>query len=512
MLQIKSLTIVHKKDFRTIIKDFNLVLNRGNKAALIGEEGNGKSTLLKWIYDPKLVEDYAETEGLRISQGEISGYLPQELPEEYGEKTVYEYFCGLSAFQSANAAELNGISVKLGFDDELYYSGQKMRTLSGGERIKVQLAGLLLAQPDVLFLDEPSNDIDLETIKRLEKIIKDFSGAVLFISHDESLIENTANRIILIEQLRRKSVPKISVADTSYAAFMEERKNSFAKQEKEAYNERREEKKAMEKFRRIEQAVEHDLRTISRQDPSGGRLLKKKMKAVKSMERRYEREHNEMTEVPEDESAISIRFERQRVMPAGKTVLDYKLSKLKDPTGRILARNIELNVRGSEKICIIGDNGSGKTTLIRKIAEELTKREDISVCYMPQSYEEALPFDITAVEYLAPSGKKDDITRARTYLGSMKYTADEMSHPVAELSGGQKAKLMLLKMSLTEADVLILDEPTRNFSPLSGPEVRSIFKRFSGAIISISHDRKFMEEVCDKIYSLTADGLVLQLP
>ena len=94
----------------------------------------------------------------------------------------------------------------------------------------------------------------------------------------------------------------------------------------------------------------------------------------------------------------------------------------------------------------------------------------------------------------------------------MKYTADEMSHPVAELSGGQKAKLMLLKMSLTEADVLILDEPTRNFSPLSGPEVRSIFKRFSGAIISISHDRKFMEEVCDKIYSLTADGLVLQLP
>lgn len=512
MLQIKSLTIVHKKDFRTIIKDFNLVLNRGDKAALIGEEGNGKSTLLKWIYDPKLVEDYAETEGLRISQGGISGYLPQELPEEYGEKTVYEYFCGLSAFQSANAAELNGISVKLGFDDELYYSGQKMRTLSGGERIKVQLAGLLLAQPDVLFLDEPSNDIDLETIKRLEKIIKDFSGAVLFISHDESLIENTANRIILIEQLRRKSVPKISVADTSYAAFMEERKNSFAKQEKEAYNERREEKKAMEKFRRIEQAVEHDLRTISRQDPSGGRLLKKKMKAVKSMERRYEREHNEMTEVPEDESAISIRFERQRVMPAGKTVLDYKLSKLKDPTGRILARNIELNVRGSEKICIIGDNGSGKTTLIRKIAEELTKREDISVCYMPQSYEEALPFDITAVEYLAPSGKKDDITRARTYLGSMKYTADEMSHPVAELSGGQKAKLMLLKMSLTEADVLILDEPTRNFSPLSGPEVRSIFKRFSGAIISISHDRKFMEEVCDKIYSLTADGLVLQLP
>ena len=93
----------------------------------------------------------------------------------------------------------------------------------------------------------------------------------------------------------------------------------------------------------------------------------------------------------------------------------------------------------------------------------------------------------------------------------MKYTADEMSHPVSGLSGGQKAKLLLLKMSLTEADVLILDEPTRNLSPLSGPEIRGIFKRFSGAIISISHDRKFMAEVCEKIYRMTSEGLVLHL-
>ena len=97
----------------------------------------------------------------------------------------------------------------------------------------------------------------------------------------------------------------------------------------------------------------------------------------------------------------------------------------------------------------------------------------------------------------------------RTFLGAMKYTSDEMFHPVRELSGGQKAKLFLLKMSLTEANVLILDEPTRNFSPLSGPEVRGILRQFPGTIISVSHDRKYISEVCNKIYTMTASGLKL---
>ena len=106
MLQIKSLTITHKKDLRTIVRDFNLVLNSGDKAVLIGEEGNGKSTLLKWIFDPALVENYVEADGIRTSQGELVGYLPQELSEEDKKKTVYEFFSGLQAFQMATAADL----------------------------------------------------------------------------------------------------------------------------------------------------------------------------------------------------------------------------------------------------------------------------------------------------------------------------------------------------------------------------------------------------------------------
>ena len=130
---------------------------------------------------------------------------------------------------------------------------------------------------------------------------------------------------------------------------------------------------------------------------------------------------------------------------------------------------------------------------------------------MPQNYEELLDFSVTPPEFLATTGDKEELTRIRTYLGSMKYTADEMDHLACDLSGGQKAKLLLLKMSYDGCNVLILDEPTRNFSPLSGPVIREVLRNYRGTIISISHDRKYMEEVCDTCYELTQEGLCLQI-
>lgn len=176
---------------------------------------------------------------------------------------------------------------------------------------------------------------------------------------------------------------------------------------------------------------------------------------------------------------------------------------------RILAEGIYLKIKGSEKICIIGANGAGKTTLLKKIAEELMNRNDIQAEYMPQNYEDLLELSVTPVDYLDKTGDKEERTRIRTYLGSLKYTPDEMEHPIRELSGGQKAKVLLLRMSLSGANVLILDEPTRNFSPLSGPVIRKMLREFPGAVISISHDRKYIEEVCDKIYQLNPNGLQL---
>jgi ATPase subunit of ABC transporter with duplicated ATPase domains len=126
---------------------------------------------------------------------------------------------------------------------------------------------------------------------------------------------------------------------------------------------------------------------------------------------------------------------------------------------------------------------------------------------MPQNYEELLPLEQTPVEFLS-DGSRQSISMMRTYLGSMKFTADEMTHPMRELSGGQKAKIMLLYLDTSGCDVLLLDEPSRNFSPLSNPVIRRMLAGYRGAIISVSHDRKYIAEVCDQIYELTADGLI----
>ena len=169
--------------------------------------------------------------------------------------------------------------------------------------------------------------------------------------------------------------------------------------------------------------------------------------------------------------------------------------------------HVDLTVRGPEKVCIIGRNGAGKTTLLRLIYGAFSGREDVSVFYMPQDHGELLDMEADPISYLAPSGEKEDVTRARTFLGSMKNTADEMAHPVSELSGGQRAKLLMLKMGFSGAGVLILDEPTRNFSPLSGPEIRQLIRGFPGAVIAISHDRKFIRESFDRVLRLTEAGL-----
>lgn len=506
LLQIQNLTITHKKDLREIVKNLSLCLNPGDKAALIGEEGNGKSTLLKLIYEERLVEDYAEHTGMILKKGLKLGYLPQELTKQQKEWTVYEFCCQTPGFYDISPGDLARMAGQMGFPAELFYSDQSMDSLSGGERVKLQLACILLEEPDVLLLDEPSNDIDVASLEWLEHLIRQSQVPVLYISHDEVLLENTANMIIHMEQLRRKTVSRVTVLRSSYQDYVSRRMMGLQKQEQHARNERREYAKQQERFRKIEQKVEHRQNTVSRQDPHSGYLLKKKMHAVKAQERRFEKELARMTEFPETEDAIFIRFGEQVQMPNGKRVLEYEKKEL-SIGGRILARDIRLEITGPKKVCIVGRNGAGKSTLLKEVAERLLTRKDLRACYMPQNYEDLLCPEQTLVEFLTISGDKEEMDRICTYLGSMKYTAEEMHHPVRELSGGQKAKLLLLKMSMQQCDVLILDEPTRNFSPLSTPVIREILKAYQGAIISVSHDRKYIGEVCTDIYELDATGL-----
>lgn len=507
MLQVKNLTVTHKKDLTTLVEGLSFVLSPGDRAALIGEEGNGKSTVLKLLYAPALVEPYAEWTGEIVDKGLRKGYLAQELSPDELALPVWELCQSAPAFGDADPKALDRAARQVGLGADLFWDGRAMATLSGGERVKLRLALLLLDSPDVLLLDEPSNDLDLATLEWLENFLVGCKVPILYVSHDETLLARTANVVIHLERLRRRTVSRCTVSRMGYGQYVEERASGFAHQEQVAGQERRAYEAKMEKFRQIRNKVDHQQATISRQDPHGGRLLKKKMHAVQSMGRRFEREKEDMTALPEWEEAILTTFdEGKSAFPAGKTVLRLDLPEL-TAGERVLARNVRLWVDGPEKIGIVGSNGAGKSTLLKIVADELLPRADLRAAYMPQDYGDLLLGDKTPVEVLAPSGHKDDVTRARTLLGNMKYKAEEMEHPAAGLSGGQRAKLLFLSMVLNGANVLVLDEPTRNFSPLSAPVIRRVLAGFPGVIISVSHDRLYLDEVCTRVLELTENGL-----
>lgn len=175
---------------------------------------------------------------------------------------------------------------------------------------------------------------------------------------------------------------------------------------------------------------------------------------------------------------------------------------------KVLVEDLSFTLNPGEKAAIIGEEGNGKSTLLRSIYDTLSRRADLNVFYMPQDPADMLDMRKTPVEILSAAGGKEETVRNGVALGSMKFTAEEMNHPCAMLSGGQKAKLMFLAMANSHTNVLLLDEPTRNLSPISGPVVRALFEGYPGCIIAISHDQRFESEVCTRSLRLTPDGFL----
>ena len=495
------------------VKEISFHVPKGQVVTLIGANGAGKSSTLRSIVGLVRPEggsiQFKETElaGLPTDQIVPKGItLVPEGRRVFSDLTVLENL-KIGAYMRKDSLEEDLNWVHDLFPRLKERSWQLAGTLSGGEQQMLAIARAMLSKTELMLLDEPSNDLDVATLGWLEGFLLGCKVPVLYISHDEPLLEHTANVIIHLERLRRRTAPRCTVARTGYVQYVEQRAAGFARQEQNARKERAEFDAKLDKFRQIRNKVEHQQAVITRQDPHGGRLLKKKMHAVQSMGRRFERERENMTALPEWEEAILTAFNGAKsALPTGKTVLRLDLPELA-AGGRTLSRSVRLWVDGPEHLGIVGANGAGKSTLLKLAAETLLSREDIRAAYMPQNYNELLLEDKTPVELLAPSGHKDDITRARTLLGSMKYKAEEMEHPAAALSGGQRAKLLFLSMVLNGANVLVLDEPTRNFSPLSAPVIRQVLAQFPGAIISVSHDRLYLEQVCTRVLELGPEGL-----
>lgn len=509
MLQIKKLTIKDLKN-HILLENFNYSLGNSDKVGIIGEEGNGKSTLLKAIKQKELIEDYVVIEGDIITNFKHIAYFEQQIHLKWMDAEIYEYLLKKDVDDEIEPHQYNELLAyetmcqHLFLPSDFIQRQQTLKTLSGGEKVKLQLLKLMHEPMELLLLDEPTNDLDIETLMWLEHLILTLPIPVMFISHDETLLEHCANVLIHLEQLNKKTKCKANIYRGSYQAYVKERYSSREKDMQLAQKEKQEYKKKKIKLNDQMNAV-HDALNDTVRDPGKAAMLMHKMKNIKSLEKRFEKEG--YTHVDSIEEAIDVHFE-PCALPESKRILELYMDHLSIGDQCLLC-DITLSVYGNEHIVITGKNGCGKSLLMKHIYHILKQREDIKLCYMPQNYMDRFEADDTPIRFLIQTGDQQEITLIRELLGRMKFTREEMEHHVLSLSEGQKAKLYLIKAIKERCNVLLLDEPTRNLSPLTNPMIRKILSDFEGCIIAISHDRKFIEEVADKEYHIAHHHLYL---
>lgn len=503
MFNIKKLKISRNNKSRVLIEDFTYTFKENDKVALVGEEGTGKSSLIKAMFMGDSL-DYASVEYEELSKNLVVAYVPQQIFFEGSiEEMVYNDI-NWEFFDYARFSELLG---DFGLSN-LEIDSRPFKSLSGGEKVKLKIIKELMKEPDILLLDEPTNDLDIKSIETLENILRNVSYPIVISSHDRRFIENVANAIIHFEQVKRRTESHQTIYHMSYQEFIKERNNRINKQASQHTKETEEFAKAMDRFESIHDKVHHSLNTATRQDPQAAKNLKDKMRSVKSIEKRLQKQQEMITKRPEFDNPIEFTFNEEGSIHQSRKVIDIAFAPLKIGD-KVLSKKISLSLYGPEKIAIIGKNGVGKSTLLNIIKEYLHD-SGLKAAWMPQDYSEVMNIDSSPIELLADVKNKDDVTKARTFLGSLNFTPEEMLVPFSELSGGQKAKLYFGKMALNPFDVLLLDEPSRNISPLSLDSLEEALIDYKGAMIMVSHDRNLIENVVDKVYELDKNGLHLK--
>lgn len=505
MIRVNHLSIRNIKEDRQLLTDLSFVVNPGEKIALIGEEGNGKSSILKALLGLPLPG--FEVEG-NAYLDEPVGYLEQNILERWGNTNVLDYFLldkpGGEIEDYNILAKIPAVLTKMGFPSSSYDEKKDLREFSGGEVIKLALAKLEIRDYHSFLLDEPSNDLDLESLALLKAFILERKEPLLFVSHDEDLLESCASGLLHLEQLKHKSEPKVTFVRIPYEDYKERREDLFEKQTQVVEKKQAELQTKKEKWAKIYQEVKYDQDQCVRV-PTQGRLLKKKMKTLLSAKKRFEKEEKEIGDKPEADPVLHLVFPEAVSVPNWKRILEFHgpLS-LGD---RLLLPQIDFDLLGPAKIALVGRNGIGKSTFLKALYEKNEGRADIKLGYMPQNYLDAFNKGGTILSFLCPSSQKEDITRTRLFLGSLRYTSEEMLYPLSSCSGGQKAKLFFLKMVLDEDNVLLLDEPTRNLSPFSSEMLYSLLSTYQGAVLAVSHDKRFLKRLNFQGYRMDENGI-----
>lgn len=354
MVEVRNLNIKLRNSDRYLLKNFNLILNNKDKAAIIGEEGNGKTTFIKTLLSNKDILDYVDVEGI-LNVPKNIGYLEQSLNELWLERELREFFLKDNPDSNENYEIYDDykktveVFNSLRLDLDLLESERKISTFSGGEKVKFQLAKIIIKNPEFLILDEPTNNLDIETLEFLEDFINNTDIPILYVSHDETLLENTANMIIHLEQLKRKTDVRNTVSKISYKDYVEDRQKRIEKSIQEHNSETKIKKESLKKLNKIKDKIVAN--NLERQN---------QLRSLIAEEKRLEKDS--VTEKIETEDQIFLKISDIEEIPNSKVILDMHLDIL-EVDEKNLANNIDITLIGKEKLVILGKNGSGKTTL-----------------------------------------------------------------------------------------------------------------------------------------------------
>ncbi len=387
-------------------------------------------------------------------------------------------------------SEITGVLNSMAFPPSFF--DKKTSSLSGGERTRLALAALLLKKPDILLLDEPTNHLDIGTLKWLEQYLRSYQGAVVIVSHDRYFLDHTVNRIFEIENKR------LGVYEGNYTFYVREKKVRFVNDLK-AYE------KQQAEIRRQEDMVR-------RFKERGTEKLAKRAKSREKILERMEAPERPML----SNAQMKIQF-KESSKSGNDTLQAIELSKSYG-TGaekRTLFSNVSFEIKRGERICIIGPNGTGKTTLLRMLTSEISPTKghikvghNVIFGYYDQ-HQTMLSETSTVIEEMRDAYALYSDTQLRGLLGRFLFRGDDVFKTVGSLSGGERARLALLKLMLSGANTLILDEPTNHLDIVSREVFEDALLDFPGTSIIVSHDRYLLNKVPTSIYELTKDGITI---
>ena len=531
ILSAKDLTKTYGVD--VILQDVSFHINEGDRIGIIGANGAGKTTLLKmlsgelscdggdfFLQSDKTVGYLKQSDNFRsehtvieeveaIFSGmarmeeemlELSAAISEkaekgesgpevdrmlarydQMQQEYRDKGGYSY-----------KSEMNGVLSSMAFGEEFY--NKKISTLSGGERTRLALACLLLKKPDLLFLDEPTNHLDIGTLKWLEQYLKAYKGTILLVSHDRYFLDQIVNRIFEVENHR------LETYEGSYSQYAEQKKQRRETQLRQYQNQQKEIARQEDMIRRFKERGTEKLakRAASRE---------KRLAAMDRVER------------PEPlRGKMKLRFHQN--FKSGNDVLlaeDLAKSFGYGMNEKRLFSGVNFDIKRGERICIVGPTGVGKTTLLKVIRGELSPtggrlKVGYNVEFGYYDQEQSLLNDAnTVLEELHDAYRLYTDTELRSILGRFLFQGEDVFLKVGSLSGGEKARLSLLKLMMSGPNVLLLDEPTNHLDIESREVFEDALLEFPGTVLVVSHDRYFLNKIPTRIFELGQEGITSYL-